>query len=143
MHKKAHSCCWEWAFDSTDPIGASEVLFTQEFYGDCKNILKTGGIFVNQNGVPFLQGFEVTDTYQRRKPFFQDTSFYLAPVPTYVGGFMAFGWATDEMGYRDLTLEVLNERMQQIEGELKYYNAEVHKASFALPNFIKRQLVLN
>lgn len=129
--------------DSTDPIGPGEVLFTQEFYGDCKNLLKTGGIFINQNGVPFLQGFEVLLTYQRRKPFFQDTSFYVAPVPTYVGGFMAFGWATDEMGYRDLSLEVLNQRIEQIEGELKYYNAQIHKASFALPNFIKRQFVQN
>ena len=123
--------------DSTDPIGPAEVLFTKEFYGDCKNILKKGGIFVNQNGVPFLQSSEVQNTYERRKPFFTDTSFYVAAVPTYVGGLMAFGWATDEMSYRDLSLEELQHRIQKIEGKLHYYNAEIHKASFALPNYVK------
>lgn len=88
-----------------------------------------------------MQSFEVRDTYQRRKPFFQDTSFYVASIPTYVGGFMALGWATDELSYRDLTLDEINARLQNVEGELKYYNAEIHRACFALPNFIKRQVV--
>lgn len=126
--------------DSTDPIGPGAVLFTQEFYEDCKNILNPKGIFVNQNGVPFMQIFEIRDTYQRRKPFFQDTSFYLAPVPTYVGGYMAFGWATDEMNYRNLSLDQLHSRLDRIEGDLKYYNPEIHLACFALPNFMKKEL---
>jgi spermidine synthase len=125
--------------DSTDPVGPGEVLFTQEFYGNCKRILNEKGIFVNQNGVPFLQATEVRDTYQRRKPFFKDTSFYVAPVPTYVGGFMALGYATDELSYREISLEELNRRLQQIEGELNYYNPEIHRAAFALPNFVKKQ----
>jgi spermidine synthase len=125
--------------DSTDPIGPGEVLFTQEFYGDCKNILRKGGIFVNQNGVPFLQSSEVKDTYQRRLPHFKDVGFYIAAIPSYFGGFMALGWATDEASYRHLSLEVIQERLQRIDGELKYYNAEIHRACFALPNFIKQQ----
>lgn len=125
--------------DSPDPIGPAAVLFTQEFYGDCKNILKAGGIFVNQNGVPFLQGDEVRDTYLRRKPFFQDTGFYVAPVTTYVGGFMAFGWATDELGLRSTPIAELEKRILDIDGELKYYNAQIHQAAFALPNFVKKQ----
>lgn len=127
--------------DSTDPIGPGEVLFTQEFYGDCKNILRKDGIFVNQNGVPFLQSSEVNETYQRRLPHFKDVGFYIAAIPTYFGGFMALGWATDEMNYRNLSLEVIQERLQRIDGELKYYNAEIHRACFALPNFIKQQFL--
>jgi spermidine synthase len=123
--------------DSTDPIGPGQVLFTQEFYGDCKGILKEKGIFVNQNGAPFVQGSEITDTYLRRKPYFADTTFYLAPIPTYVGGFMAFGWATDEKSYRTIDRDELNRRLQRIDGEMKYYNPEIHQASFALPNFVK------
>ena len=126
--------------DSTDPIGPAEVLFTEEFYADCKNILNPKGIFVNQNGVPSMQDFEVKDTYARRLPHFADTSFYLAPVPTYIGGFMAFGWATDELSYRDLSLEEIEQRLSAIEGEMKYYNAEMHRACFALPNFIQKLL---
>ncbi len=127
--------------DSTDPIGPGEVLFTKEFYGNCKRILNGKGIFVNQNGVPFMQTFEVKETYERRKPFFEDTGFYVAAIPTYVGGFMALGYATDEKSYRKITLKELNRRLQEVEGELKYYNSEIHLGAFALPNFVKKQFI--
>lgn len=127
--------------DSTDPIGPAEGLFTREFYENCKKILNEKGIFVNQNGVPFMQPDEMKDTYVNRRDFFKDTSFYVAPVTTYVGGFMAFGYATDALNYRELSLEELNHRLQQVDGEFKYYNPEIHRAAFALPNFIKNLLV--
>src|SRR5690606_16331064 len=41
--------------DSTDPIGPGAALFTREFYGNLKRILKEGGIVVTQQSVPFLQ----------------------------------------------------------------------------------------
>jgi spermidine synthase len=126
--------------DSTDPIGPGAVLFTEEFYGDCKNILKEGGIFVNQNGVPFLQTTETKDTYQRRLPHFKDVGFYIASIPTYFGGFMALGWATDG-DYRHICRDVLEERISKIEGTLNYYNVDIHQACFALPNFIKKQFL--
>jgi spermidine synthase len=126
--------------DSPDPIGPAEVLFTEEFYGDCKRALNEQGIFVNQNGVPFTQDFEARETYLRRKPHFKDTGFFVAPVPTYVGGFMAFGWATDHRNYRQLSVDEIHERLKNVKGELKYYNAEMHRAAFALPNFIKNHI---
>src|SRR3546814_2561519 len=48
--------------DSTDPIGPGEVLFSETFYGKAKRCLAPGGILVTQNGVPFLQGEELTST---------------------------------------------------------------------------------
>ena len=51
--------------DSTDPIGPGEVLFSAPFYQACARALRPGGVIVTQNGVPFVQGEEVTDTYQR------------------------------------------------------------------------------
>lgn len=126
--------------DSTDPIGPGEVLFTSEFYGNCKRVLNPKGIFVNQNGVPFLQGFEVTDTYNNRKDHFAVTTFYLAPVPTYAGGFMAFGWATDCEDYADVSQKVLQKRLSKIDGKMKYYTPKIHQASFALPPFIQEHI---
>jgi len=75
--------------DSTDPLGPGAVLFTESFYGQCKRILNEKGIFVNQNGVPFLQGEEVINTLERRSKHFKDVGFYVASVPTYIGGFMS------------------------------------------------------
>src|SRR5690606_205611 len=81
--------------DSNDPEGPAKVLFTDEFYGNCKRVLKEGGILVNQNGVPFLQKEEMALTEKARGTHFKHVTFYLTSVPTYVGGLMALGWASD------------------------------------------------
>lgn len=124
--------------DSTDPIGPGAVLFTREFYGDCKKLLNKQGIFVNQNGVPFVQPTELALTANNRKPHFKHVTFYLAPVPTYAGGHMAFGWASDQK-YR-VSEAVLKERLSKLKGDLFYYTPEVHRAAFALPSFMHKQL---
>ncbi|MDA8230676.1 MAG: polyamine aminopropyltransferase [Magnetospirillum sp.] len=123
--------------DSTDPIGPGEVLFTESFYKDCARCLTGEGIVVNQNGVPFLQGQEVTDTYRRRKPHFADVGYYLAAVPTYVGGFMALGWASKSARPRAETLEAIRSRFERDPIPTRYYTPEIHKASFALPKFVQ------
>ena len=120
--------------DSTDPFGPGKVLFTSEFYGDCKTLLTKNGIFVNQNGVPFLQKDELKLTLENRKPHFKHVSFYVAAIPTYVGGFMAFGWASDRK-YR-FSEAVLEERFEKLNAPLYYYTPQIHKASFALPGYM-------
>ncbi len=126
--------------DSTDPIGPGKVLFTSEFYGLCKKALSPDGIFVNQNGVPFLQREEFVDSLKNRSPYFKDTGYYLVATPTYFGGFMAIGYATDRLDYRFITEEELSKRISQVKGKFKYYNPAIHKAAFALPQFMKDEL---
>jgi len=123
--------------DSTDPIGPGEVLFSAAFYGDCKRCLNEGGILVTQSGVPFLQKTELTNSYQRLKQHFADASFYLAPVPTYAGGFMAFGWASDDPEARRQPVAVIADRFAKSGLSTRYYNADVHVAAFALPNYVR------
>jgi spermidine synthase len=124
--------------DSSDPTGPSAVLFTNEFYGNCKARLRVGGIFVNMSGNPFLQKHEQALTFKNASPHFGHVKFYLAAVPTYVGGFMAMGFASD----RDYQVseETLKERRSKLGGDLFYYTPAIHKASFALPNFMLKQL---
>ncbi len=125
--------------DSTDPIGPGEVLFTSDFYADEKNnCLAEGGIMVAQNGVPFMQGDELTNTYQRLGKLYKDASFYVMPVPTYIGGFMSLAWATDDESLRKQTAEQIQARVAAAGFETRYYNADVHVASFALPNYIRK-----
>jgi spermidine synthase len=120
--------------DSSDPFGPGKVLFTSEFYGDCKARLNPNGIFVNQNGVPFLQKEELLLTLENRRPHFKHVSFYAAPVPTYAGGFMAFGWASDRK-YK-VSEQTLKKRLENLKGEMKYYTPAIHRASFALPAYM-------
>jgi len=122
--------------DSTDPIGPGEVLFTESFYAACHRCLKNGGVLVTQNGVPFFQGDEVTNTYRRMGKSFADNGFYTAVVPTYIGGFMTLGWGTDDAALRDVDLEILHTRFADANIKTRYYTPDLHKAAFALPQFI-------
>ena len=123
--------------DSTDPVGPGEVLFTDHFYGHAKRALAPGGILVTQNGVPFMQGDELTGTLRAFQSLFDDAYAFVAPVPTYQGGFMAFGWGTDSDA-RHVDLPTLEQRVAEIGLEGDYYTPEVHRAAFALPGYIKR-----
>jgi spermidine synthase len=123
--------------DSTDPVGPGEVLFTRSFHGDCKRLLKPRGILVTQNGVPFLQPAELASTVGNFAQLFVDAGCYLAVVPTYVGGFMALGWGSDDPANRAVPLEVLEARFAAAGLTTRYYTPAVHKAAFALPAFIE------
>ncbi|KGM47886.1 polyamine aminopropyltransferase [Pseudooceanicola atlanticus] len=121
--------------DSTDPIGPGEVLFSDTFYGHAKRALTPGGIIVTQNGVPFMQGDELTNTMRAFQALFADASCYLATVPTYAGGPMAFGWGTDGDA-RQTPLATLKDRFTASGLTPDYYTPEVHQAAFALPGYV-------
>ena len=126
--------------DSTDPIGPGEVLFTDDFYSFAKQRLASGGVIVTQNGVPFFQPDELKTTHRRLKNHFTDASFYCAPIPTYYGGFMSFGWASDNVQLRKTPLETLQQRFAAANFKCRYYNPPIHQASFALPQYMIEML---
>lgn len=123
--------------DSTDPMGPGEVLFTEEFYRNCRRCLTPGGVLVNQNGVPFMQPDEVTMTYRRRKKSFRVSSFYVAAVPSYYGGFMTLGWASNDPKLHQTKLATIKKRAQTAKLRTKYWTPELHVGAFALPRFVQ------
>ncbi len=126
--------------DSTDPIGPGEVLFTSDFYQDCQRCLSEKGILVTQNGVPFFQGDEVTTTQARMSPHFNDMSFYVVAVPTYIGGFMTLAWASNDPEARTQSVDVMEDRFKAAGFETNYYTPAVHVGAFALPRYIQKLL---
>jgi spermidine synthase len=128
--------------DSTDPQGPGAVLFTEEFYAGVKRCLKPGGVMVTQNGVPFFQPDELTSSVSKFRKLFADGSCYIAAIPTYVGGHLAMGWASDDKALRTVSVETLTQRYQ-VAGDFptKYWTPEVHCAAFALPRFIRDRIV--
>jgi len=122
--------------DSTDPIGPGEVLFTQDFYRDCKRLMTENSIIVTQNGVAFIQPDEIENTVKCFSSIFKLHHFYTAAVPTYSGGLMAFGFGTDNIESLNIPIETLKERYKSANFPTRYYNPEIHRASFALPQFI-------
>ncbi len=123
--------------DSTDPIGPGEVLFSDTFYGHAKRALAPNGILVTQNGVPFMQPDELTNTMGAFRSLFADATCYLATVPTYAGGPMAFGWGTDGDA-RATPPDVLQGRFDAAGLTPFYYTPPVHRAAFALPGYVQR-----
>lgn len=126
--------------DSTDPIGPGEVLFTETFYGDCKRALTPGGILITQSGVPYFQREEMIASAKRLRPHFKDVGFYVISSPTYAGGMMALGWASDNPALRRQSVETIAGRIDVEALDTKYYTPEIHVGAFALPRYL-RQLV--
>jgi len=125
--------------DSTDPIGPAEVLFETDFYRHCARVLEPDGILVTQNGVPFMQGDSLTNTFRRWKPFFATRTCYLTAIPTYVGGPMAMGFASHSSTGRPSSA-ALEARLPAIQSGLRYYTPEVHLGAFGLPKYVQSLL---
>lgn len=122
--------------DCTDPVGPGEVLFSSRFYEGCKNLLNEGGVFVAQNGVPFLQQDEVITTKRRLSSYFQDQSFYMVAVPTYIGGSMTLAWGSDDQTLRELDLDELDKRYKNSGITTRFYNPQTHAGCFGLPQYL-------
>jgi len=123
--------------DSTDPQGPGKVLFSQKFYAACRRAMRPGGILVTQNGVPIYQPRELTASIARFRRLFALGTCYIAAIPTYVGGHMAMGFASDNAKLPRLPVRIIAERYRKA-GRFKtrYWTPEVQAAAFALPRFI-------
>ncbi len=122
--------------DSTDPIGPGIVLFEAPFYTGCRRCLAEGGILITQNGVPFFQREAFDQTRQARARLFRHSGYYFATVPTYFGGEMAFGWASDAIDLAAVELEPIRARYRDWGRQTLYYTPEIHQGSFAIPNYL-------
>jgi spermidine synthase len=127
--------------DSTDPLGPGKILFSEDFYSACRRRMNKGAVMVTQNGVPFLQTDELTEGIGKFRRLFADGYCYVAAIPTYVGGHMAMGWATDDRKLRRVSVRTIDERYEKAgRFATKYWTPEVHVAAFALPRFIAEKV---
>lgn len=124
--------------DSTDPFGPGEGLFTSEFYGNCFNALTTDGILVNQHESPYYDddAKAMQRAHRRINEFFDVCRVYQAHIPTYPSGHWLFGFASKTVD--PLSAEV--ERWNSLGLKTRYYNTELHKGCFAIPNYVKELL---
>jgi spermidine synthase len=127
--------------DSTDPQGPGKVLFSEKFYRACRRCLNEGGVMVTQNGVPILQSSELVSGIKKFCKLFADGYCYVAAIPTYVGGHMAMGWASDNVKLRAAPMATIADRYKRAgRFPTKYWTPEVHVAAFALPRFMAEQV---
>ncbi len=125
--------------DSTDPFGPGEGLFTKEFYGNCYKALQADGIMVNQHESPFYpnDATAMQRAHKRIVESFPISKVYQAHIPTYPSGHWLFGFASKK--YHPLDgQDVARWKARGI--KTRYYNEQLHKGAFALPNYVEELL---
>lgn len=124
--------------DSTDPIGPGEGLFNRAFYQSCFAALKPGGILVQQSESPLIHLPLLTDMRQAMT----DAGFAALQTLNFPQMVYPSGWWTCTLARKELAFTGFRHEDAQNPGfDTEYYNAEIHQAATALPNFMRRQLL--
>lgn len=117
--------------DSTEPVGPAVGLFAREFYQSVFNALTPDGIMVAQSESPFFNKALITGIQNDLQTVFPLVKLYLASIPTYPSGLWSFSIGSKK--HDPLAVDI--EKIPEL--NTKYYNKDVHRSCFALPNFVR------
>jgi len=125
--------------DSTDPVSVGEGLFTTEFYNNCFRVLGEEGILINQHESPYFEKFskEMQKAHTKILDTFPIAKVYQFHQPTYPSGHWLFGFASKKY---DPIKDHNPEEWEKLNIKTRYYNSELHRGCFALPNYVKEML---
>lgn len=126
--------------DSSDPEGPAEAFFQERYFRLLKDALR------DDNSVVIAQTSEnvwlnikyLEDLTATAKKVFPNTRYCNTMVPTYTSGQLGLIVCSPDAS-KDLTTPARTPTVQEDEN-LKYYNSEIHHASFVLPNWADQLL---
>ena len=123
--------------DGTDPIGPAAGLFSEAFYKDCWKALKPGGIIVGQSESPLFHAELIIAMHHAlRAAGFADVRTLHFPQCTYPSG-----WWSATLAAKDTSTASSREQAAHNKTfTTRYYNVALHKAAFALPEYLHEQL---
>jgi len=126
--------------DLTDPVGPSVELYTPKTFALAKRAMAADAALTLHIGSPFSHPERVRATIENLKNVFSRVTPYFVHIPIY-GSVWGFACASDSLDPRWMTPEqVENVIAARGIGDLQYYNGEIHRALFALPNYIRKLL---
>ncbi len=128
--------------DGSDPVGPAEGLFSVEFYTNCYNALKKDGILVAQGESPKFNEKAFAELNHTLQDIFgaDKAPVSLFFVPTYPTGMWSFQYGIKgDLNPKTIDKDVKIDAFVEEKG-LRYYNADIHRGSFATPNFVKTLL---
>jgi spermidine synthase len=79
----------------------------------------------------------VKRTHKRISSAFPVSMVYQAHIPTYPSGHWLFGFASKNL---HPVYDLKAEQWEKFGLKMRYYNTELHKGCFALPNYVKEIL---
>lgn len=128
--------------DCADPYGPAEGLFTKEFYGTCWKALKEDGILINQHESPYYKEHSrsVQRAHKHIQAVFPYSTVYQCHIPSYPSGHWLFGFASKKY---DPIADLDEKKWNQLALQTRYYNTDLHKGAFYLPNYVKELLKLD
>jgi len=120
--------------DCSDPIGPGEGLFTHAFYRDVHRALKADGLFVQQTESPWLHQDLIRRLTKDVRSLFPICRMYTAHIPLYPSGMHCF-----TMGSKCHD-PLKQELSRTYDFHTRYFNPDIFKSAFALPNFVREML---
>lgn len=122
--------------DSTDPVGPAEGLFNEAFYRDCLRCLGPEGILVQQSESPLFHADLIAAMHETmRRAGFVDTRTYLFPQCIYPSG-----WWSGTLAGKSPLGNFREAAARAKPFATAYYNADIHRAAFALPEFLRSRI---
>jgi len=126
--------------DLPDPIGPATELYTEEFFSQCRRVLKPGGALTLHIGSPVSRPDRVREHAKRLTAVFKLVRPYLVYIPLY-GSLWGLACASDSLDPLAIDRAQVEHTLEKRGiANLHYYNGETHRAVFALPNFVRRIL---
>jgi spermidine synthase len=126
--------------DLTDPGGPSTPLYDADFYRACAARLNPTGAMTLHVGSPVAHPERIRVVIKNLRATFAVVVPYLISIPLY-GGLWMMACASSTLNPSYLSsLETDRRIATRRIRDLRYYNGDMHRSSFAMPNFV-RELV--
>ena len=127
-------------FDLTDPDTPARRLYTPEFFAMARRALNPGGAISLHIGSPVFQPERVRRLLADLRSVFPLVRPLGLYVPLY-GAYWGMAVASDTLDPLAVSAATVAQRLEERGiGDLSLYNAEMHSALFALPNFYRKLL---
>jgi spermidine synthase len=122
--------------DTLDPLGPGESLFEPEFYESMHAALRPNGIACTQGENMWIHFDLVRDLVACCADIFDRAEYATTSVPSYPCGQIGFVLARKGSD-KSCSVPV---RQLTFQDELKWYNPQMHRAAFVLPQYVKMEL---
>ncbi|KAI3751137.1 hypothetical protein L2E82_22183 [Cichorium intybus] len=132
--------------DSSDPVGPAKELVEKPFFEMLASALRPGGVLCNMSESMWLHTHLIQDMISACRQVFKGSVHYAwASVPTYPSGVIGFILCSTEGPFVDFKnpvnpIEKLVGGGIEHEREPRFYNSQIHRAAFALPSFVRKQV---
>ncbi|RFU27520.1 hypothetical protein B7463_g8802, partial [Scytalidium lignicola] len=126
--------------DSSDPEGPAESLFQKPYFELLHGALREGGVITTQGSEnQWLHLPLITKLKKDCKEVFPNVEYAYTTIPTYPSGQIGFMVCCKD-ATRNLKSPLRSWTSEEESKLCKYYNADIHKASFVLPTFAREAL---